>query len=64
MTDEPASPANDFCPFGEGLAPGAGCIKEAWHDGDHMVVSGGPDGESRPVAYPNPDLSWPQVRGA
>jgi hypothetical protein len=44
VKDEPASIANDFCPYGE--EQGAGCVKEAGHDGDHAVTTGESEDEA------------------
>lgn len=32
--------ADGVCPFDDDLAPGAGCIKPAGHDGPHVVTPG------------------------
>lgn len=37
--------ANGVCSYGEGRAPGSGCIKPAAHDGPHAVVPGDLDPE-------------------
>jgi hypothetical protein len=42
VTDKPTSDpyANGVCTYGEGQAPGSGCIKPAGHDGAHLVTPG------------------------
>lgn len=40
MTDQPDPYANGICTYGEDIAPGAGCIKPAGHNGAHLITQG------------------------
>ncbi|MET9056179.1 hypothetical protein ABZW50_34145 [Streptomyces bacillaris] len=43
MTESTDPYADGICPYGEGRAPGSGCIKPKGHDGAHLVTPGDVD---------------------
>ncbi|MGW7658500.1 hypothetical protein ACWGMA_08310 [Streptomyces asiaticus] len=64
MTDTNAY-ASGVCTYGEGRAPGSGCIKPAGHDGAHCVTPGDTDAidddKLCPAEYPGDDIHVGQL---